>query len=146
VTLLVLPIALAVLALAAAAGFARPLPPALAAVALAAISLAGLAAAVTGLAAFSLAPSALAAIAIAALCLRQFDIARAKSVQGMLAALCFLAAASSFALDGAGAALLLFSAAGLLGLTLALSRSDGVVEGGRRDLRDALAIGGGREA
>jgi hypothetical protein len=147
VLLLVLPIALAVLALAGAAGFGRPLPPALAAIILAVICLAGLGAAITGLVVFALAPAALAAVALGVVFARRFDSARTASMQGLLAALCFLAAASSFALEGAGAPLLLFSSAGLLGATLALSRSGRAVdEKGGRDLRGAVAIRGRRDA
>ncbi|HEY4943752.1 MAG TPA: hypothetical protein VII56_20155 [Rhizomicrobium sp.] len=142
VTLLVLPIGLSVLALAAAAGFARPVPASVAALLLALICLSGLTAAITGLAVFCLAPAAAAALAMAVLFARQFDAARIASVQGMASALCFLGAASSFAVDGAGAGLLLFSAAGLLGLAVALSRSDVVVEERAvRDLRGLAAIG-----
>ena len=146
VTLLVLPIGLSVMALAAAAGFDRAVPSAIAASLLALICLAALTAAILGLAIFSLAPAAAATLGIAVLCARQFDAARIASVQGMLAALCFLGAASSFAIDGAGLGLLLFSAAGLLGLSLALSRSDVVVEEtAARDLRGLAAIGRRRE-
>lgn len=147
VTLLVLPIGLSVLALAATAGFAKAVPSGVAAVLLALVCLAGLAAAITGLALFSLALAAACIIAAMAVFLRQFDAARAASVQGMVSALCFLAGTSSFAVDGAGAGLLLFSAAGLLGTTLALARSDVVVEERPlRDLRGLAAIGRQRQA
>jgi hypothetical protein len=147
VTLLVLPIALSVLALAATAGFANPVPAGVAGVLLALVSLAGLGAAITGLALFSLAPAAAAVVAAMAVFLRQFDAARPASVQGMLSALCFMAGASAFAVDGAGAGLMLFAAAGLLGMTLALARSDVVVEERpARDLRGLTAIGRQREA
>jgi hypothetical protein len=147
VTLITLPIALAVLALACAAGFERIVAPSLAAVALAVVCLGGLGAAVTGLAAFALAPTALGAVAIAALSIRQFDTIRPSSVRGLLSAACFLAATSAFALEGVGAPLLLFLAAGLLGLTLALSRSDAIVdEKPGRDLRVALPVRGRRQA
>jgi uncharacterized membrane protein len=77
----------------------------------------------------------------------QFDAARPAAVQGLLSALCLLGAVSSFATDGAGAALLLFLAAGLLGLALALARSDVVVEErAGRDLRGLPPIRGRREA
>jgi hypothetical protein len=142
VTLIAFPIALAVLALASAAGFGRAVPPSLAAPLLAAVCLGALAAALTGVLVFALAPAALAAAAIATASLRQFDAARAAAVRGIIAALCFLAAASAFALEGVSAPMLLFCAVGLLGLTLALSRSDaGVEEEPRRDLRAAaLAV------
>lgn len=145
VTLLVLPIALAVLALAVAAGFARPLPAGPAALLLGLISLAGLAAALTGLAALALAPAAAAIAALALLFLRRFEAAPAASRQGLLAAFSFLAGASAFARDGAGAGFLLFAAAGLLGATLALARSDvAVKERPARDLRAAFAVRGRR--
>jgi hypothetical protein len=147
VTLLVLPIGLGIFALAVTAGFSKALASGLAAILLAALCLAGLAAAITGLAAIALAPSALAIAALVILFLRQFDAARAASVQGMLSALCFLGAASVFAADGVGAALLLFAAAGILGLALALSRSDvAVEERPLTDLRGLAAIRGRREA
>jgi hypothetical protein len=147
VTLLVLPIGLGIFALAVTAGFSKALAPGLAAILLAALCLGGLAAAITGLAALSLAPSALAIAALIVLFLRQFDAARTASVQGMLAALCFLGAASVFAAEGAGAALLLFAAAGVLGVTLALARSDvAIEERPLADLRGVAAIRGRREA
>jgi len=148
VTLIAFPVALAVLALASAAGFERALAPSLASPLLAAVCLGAIAAAISGLVALALAPAALAAAAIGALSVRQFDIVRPAAVRGIASALCFLAAASAFALEGAGAPLLLFSAAGLLGLTLALSRSDaGVEEPPRRDLRAAaFEVGRRRQA
>lgn len=142
VALLILPLGASVLALAATAGFSRAAPAGVAAVLLALICLAGLGAAITGLALFSLAPAAVALLVLAAIFLRQFDAARAASVQGMLSALCLLGALSSFAIDGAGVGLLLFCAAGVLGLALALSRSDVVrEEHAVRDLRGLAAIG-----
>jgi hypothetical protein len=147
VALLVLPIGLGVLGLAASAGFARAAPTGLAAALLALICMAGLAAAVTGWMILSLAPCAAAIVALMMIFVRQFDAARAASVQGLLSALCFLGAVSSFASDGVGAALLLFAAAGLLGTGLALSRSDVVVEERPvRDLRGLAAIGDRRQA
>ncbi|MBV9045951.1 MAG: hypothetical protein JO348_02890 [Alphaproteobacteria bacterium] len=144
VTLLVLPIALSVVAFASAAGFEHAAPASLSAPLLAAVSLGGMAAAATGIALFSLAPAALAACALAAVSVRQFDAARASSVQGMLAALAFLAALSTFVLEGVGFTLLLFVATGVLGGTLALSRSDARVEKKRgRDLRTMVSPSGG---
>ncbi len=145
VTLLVLPVGLSILALASIAGFSRPLPAGAAALFLALVCLAGLAAAITGWAVLSLVPCAVAILALLAIFLRQFDAARLASVQGMASALCFLGAVSSFAAYGADAALLLFAAAGFLGITLALSRSDvAVEEAPARDLRGLAAIGGRR--
>ncbi|HEX4301198.1 MAG TPA: hypothetical protein VHZ78_00285 [Rhizomicrobium sp.] len=145
VTLLVLPVGLSILSLASIAGFSRPLPAGAAALFLALVCLAGLTAAITGLAVLSLAPCAVAILALIAIFLRQFDAARLASVQGMASALCFLGAVSSFAATGADAALLLFAAAGLLGTTLALSRSDVAVEEAPvRDLRSLAAVSGHR--
>lgn len=140
VVLLVLPIALAVLALGTAAGIARPAPPAFASAALAGVCLGALGAVVTGMAALALAPAVVAAMAMAAVCVR------APSLSGVAAALCFAAAISAFARDGAQAAMALFCAAGVLGLSLALARSDRAVEhDAGPDLRRA-AIGAGRGA
>jgi hypothetical protein len=142
VALIGFPIALAVLALASTAGFERALAPSLAAPLLAAVCLGALAAAVSGIVLLALVPAALATVAIAAVSLRRFEIARPESIRGMASALSFFAAASAFALEGAGVALLLFSAVGLLGLSLALARSDaGIEEASPRDLRvAALAV------
>ena len=143
VTLLVLPLALAVLALAGTAGFGKPVPPAVAAIVLGAVCLAGLGSAITGERTLSFVPVAAALLVLAVTFARQFDAARLASLQGMLSVLCLLGAAASFASEGAGRALLLFCAAGLLGLTLALSRSDLVVEErALRDLRGRTAIRG----
>jgi len=145
VALIVLPIGLCVLALASAAGFGTPLQPSLAAIVLALVVLAALTAAVTGWRDFALAPVAVALTGITVVCGRRLGDRSLAAVQGLVSAACLLGGASSFALDGAGAPVLLFTAAGMLGLTLALSRSDGVVdERPGRDLRDGLAIGRGR--
>ena len=147
VALLVLPIAFGVLALAVAAGLTKPLPAASGAIVLALFCLGGMAAAVTGIAAFSLAPAALALGVMAVFFVRQFDAARIAALQGLLSLLCFLAAVSAFALEGVSSAMLLFTAAGLLGLTLALSRSDFTLEERPvRDLRGGLSVRGGRRA
>ena len=128
VVLLVLPIAVAVLALAALAGFGRPLGVTPASVLLGVASITGIASAATGLAFFALGAALLANTMLLLLCLRQFDVARVASVQGVLSALCLLAAQSVFVLDRAGTAFLLFAGAGLCGVTLALSRSDAAAE------------------
>jgi hypothetical protein len=145
VTLIGFPIALAVLALASAAGFGRAVGPSLGVPVLAAACLGALAAAFTGIVLLALAPAVLATVAIAAVSIRQFEAARWRSLRGLASAVSFLAAASAFSLEGAGASLLLFSAAGLLGLTLALARSDaGVEESSPRDLRTVTAMVGKR--
>jgi hypothetical protein len=142
IVLLVLPTGTGVLALAAVAAVKRPLESALAASLLAAVSLAALAAAVTGWSAFALAPAALCAAAFGVVTAKTKD--RLGVLQGTAASICFLGAASAFALDGSGPALALFCAAGLLGITLALARSGAAVEERtRRDLRDGAAISRG---
>jgi len=147
IAVLVLPIALGVLALAAAAGLTKPLAAGLAALLLALASLGGLFAVVTGFAAFALAPAAAAIVALVFLFVRRFDGERLAPVQGALAALCFLAAVSDFAIEGAASGVSLFAAAGLLGLALALSRSDVVIEERPlRDLRTLHPVGGRRQA
>ncbi|MEI9997101.1 MAG: hypothetical protein WDM91_21070 [Rhizomicrobium sp.] len=138
VALLVLPLALGVLALAAAGRFVRAVPSVAGGLLLAAICLAALAAAITGFATLALVPGVGAIFAIGLICAGRFADARLAGLQGAAAALSFLAAAAAFARDGAGAPLLLFCAAGLLGLTLALSRSGvAVAERAGADLRDA---------
>ena len=143
ITLLVLPIGSGVLVLAMLAATARPLEAALAAALLAVVSLAALGASITGWTALALAPAALCAGAVGLLAARGSD--RLRVVQGIAGALCLLGAASAFALEGADAASTLFCAAGLLGLTLALSRSGAAVEEHTgRDLRAAIARGRAR--
>jgi hypothetical protein len=142
IALIVEAIALPVLAFAACAGFRKPMAPLPATMLLGIVCLGGLASAATGVVAFALAPAALSAEAILLISARQFDAARFPSVQAMLSALALLASASSFTLGGTTADYLLFSAAGLLGVTLALSRvSNPVVEEQRRrDLRRSAVV------
>lgn len=142
VALLVTAISLPVLAFAAFAGFEKPLAPMPATLLLGLVCLGGLAGAATGIISFALAPAALSVAAILLIGARQFDVVRLSSVQGMLSALALLASVSAFALEGTKDAYLLFSAAGLLGLTMALSRrSKLVVEKQRgRDLRHVVTI------
>ncbi len=91
----------------------------------------------------AIAPAALCALALLLISARQFDAARAASIQGVLGALSFAAALSCFAAQGVSATCLLFLTAGTLGVTLALSRpSDAAVEQeAAPDLRGALPIG-----
>jgi len=137
IALLVLPIGSGVLVLGAAAGIGRPLEPALGASLLAVISLAALGATVSGLAALALGPAALCAGAIALLGGRIPD--RLGAFQAIAAALCLIGAASAVVWEGAGPALTLFCAAGLLGVALALARSGATIEeSAGRDLRGAI--------
>ena len=146
VGLLVIAIALPVLALAVRAGFESPTPPLWATVLLAAASICGLAGAATGMIAFAVAPVVFSAAAIIAVCVRRFGGARLPAFQGILSALAFLAAMSSFARNGAAAPCLLFSATALLGLTIAVSRASNlaVEEKRRRNVRRNAIIGGVR--
>jgi hypothetical protein len=146
VALLVAAIALPVLAFAAYAGFEKAMAPMPATLLLGIVCLGGLASAATGIISFALAPAALSAAAILLISARQFDAARLSSIQGMLSALALLASASSFALDGARPVYLLFSAAGLLGLTLALARASdpGVEEQSGSDLRRTVVVSDAR--
>lgn len=113
--------AVPVLALAALAASERPTRPGPAAFILMLSCLAGLASAATGFTSLSLAPMTLAAFAVFIVSARRFSPERKSSLQGMASALAFVAAALSFALEGAKPGYLLFASAGLLGLTLALS-------------------------
>jgi hypothetical protein len=139
VAILVLPIVVAVLALAARAGFEQAPNPFLSSAMLGAASLCGITSAITGLALFALVASIAGVVVLLVICSRQFERARLASVQGGLAALCLLAALSVFATDEVGPAFLLFAAAGLLGVTLALSRSDVAIDNKTAgDLRAAI--------
>jgi hypothetical protein len=97
--------------------------------------------AATGMALLAFAPLLLCVNAMIAIGLRGFSDRPAQAVQLIAAACALLAGASAFAAGGVRAepALLLFSAAGLLGISLALApRSNAVVEQERAsDLRAA---------
>ena len=144
VVLLVLPIAATVLALAALAGFERPLATPLSSLTLALASVCGIGGAGTGLALLTLAPSMLGTFVLLVVSLRRVKIARLPALQGALAALCLLAAQSLFVTERVSLAFLLFLSAGMLGVMLALSRSDLAAEQkAAADLR-GTAIGGRR--
>jgi hypothetical protein len=93
---------------------------------------AGVAAAASSVAVLSFAPLSISVLAMIAISLRCFRDRRASAIQIIAAAIALLAGASAFAAGGKAAqpALLLFSAAGLLGIALALAprSSDAVVE------------------
>ncbi|MBL6936699.1 MAG: hypothetical protein ISS15_07415 [Alphaproteobacteria bacterium] len=127
VVLLVIPIATAILAVAAQTGFDHPLTPALSSLVLALASLCGIAGAV-GFVFFALAASVPATGVLFLVSLRRAKEARIAAVQCGIAALCLIAAQSLFVLEGVDVPFLLFLSAGLLGVTLALSRSDPVIE------------------
>ncbi len=131
--LMVLPLASAALSLAALARFARRAPPLAASLALAGSLACGIGAALTGAPMLAAFPAVLAALLIAGAALQDF---------AWVAALCgvaLLAGISAFLREGAGAGLLLFAAAALLGL----SRSVFAVEQSR-DTRLGSLIGSRR--
>jgi len=96
---------------------------------LVAACVAGIVAAATGIALLAFAPLLFSVLAIIAVSLRRFGDLRAKVVQAIAASCALLAGASAFAAGGVRAepALILFSAAGLLGLSLALAPRSGAV-------------------
>jgi hypothetical protein len=141
VTLIVSASAPAFLALASRFAFRGPVAPAFVAAILIAACVAGIAAAATGIALLAFAPLLFSIVAMIAISLRCFRDQRARAIQLIAASCSLLAGASALAAGGAQAepALFLFSAAGLLGISLALApRSSLVVEQkGAHDLRTA---------
>jgi hypothetical protein len=135
VAAIVLPIALTVLALAATTGLVAPPSVGNASLGLLLASLGGLGAAISGWLAAALVPSAFALVVLVVLFARH--AAGLGAVQGILSAFCLLAAAAAFALEGADFGLMLFLAAGLLGVSLALSRSNLAAE--KAPLRRSLS-------
>lgn len=144
VALVVCVLAPCILSLALIATFRKAVSPALAAMLLALACLGALAAAVTNWAALGVVPLVVALGAAAAALLRTRARNPIASLQGLAASLGFLCAASSLMVEGAAepAALDLFSAAGLLGAALALSRASRprVEKTVRRKLRRVLAV------
>jgi hypothetical protein len=131
VTLIVSACAPVFLAFATRFAFRGPVRPLGIGAILIAASVAGITAAATGFAMLAFAPLLLSVIAMIAISLRRFGDLRAQAVQTIAASCALLAGASAFAAGGVCAepALFLFSAAGLLGITLALApRSNVVVE------------------
>ncbi|HEY5337544.1 MAG TPA: hypothetical protein VIJ85_05025 [Rhizomicrobium sp.] len=147
VTLVVSALAPALLALALFATFEHPPKSWVAAMLLTPALLAGIAAAIGGVDVLSLAPLAASAFVILALSVRRWRLERRGPLHAIAAALCLLGGAAAGAAGGdvGRTALALFSAASVLGLSLALARrSRLLVEEDRRpDMRFA-AIGGQR--
>lgn len=142
VVLLVLPIVVAVLVLAAQAGFEHALAPSLSSLVLALASLCGIVGAATGLALIVLAASVLGTAALLVLSARRFRVMHIAAAQGALSALCLLAAQSLFVIERVSVPFLLFVSAALLGVTLALSRSDvAAQQKATADLRGAAISG-----
>jgi hypothetical protein len=132
VTLIVSACAPMLLAIAHRTVFRGPVATSLAASLLMVGCVAGVAAAASSVAVLSFAPLSISVLAMIAISLRCFRDRRASAIQIIAAAIALLAGASAFAAGGKAAqpALLLFSAAGLLGIALALAprSSDAVVE------------------
>jgi hypothetical protein len=105
--------------------------------------IAGIAAAAVGKPVLSLAPLAVSALAMFALCFRRWRVEKRSASHAFLSVCCLIcaAAASLGAGEGARIALILFSAAALLGFALALARRSGVAVVNARDLRMAVSIG-----
>jgi hypothetical protein len=145
VMLVVCALSPALLALALFGTFEHPPKSWIATVLLAFALLAGLGAALSGAAVLSLAALCVSIFAMLALSARRWRLNRRGPVYAIIAALCLLCGAAVADGGGGRAALALFSAVGLLGISLALARrlDPPVAEQGGRDLRLA-AIGGQR--
>ncbi|HWA02409.1 MAG TPA: hypothetical protein VG819_02670 [Rhizomicrobium sp.] len=131
VMLIVSPLCAALLLFAVAAGLRRPVAPVLASILLAAAALSGMFAAASGFLAAAFAPMLAFALAAIAASLSGFGLAPGASVRSGFAAAALVAGQSAYASGEAGglAALLGFTAAGLLGMSLAtIRRSKPVVE------------------
>jgi hypothetical protein len=129
----------ALLALAVLGAWRRPPSPSLASLALALAAACGIAAAATNWTVLVLAPLIAAVTAIVGVAIAGSGAGSVRAAQAVAAALSFLAGAGIHATGGviAQTGLMLFSSAGLLGVSLALARdSDAAVEEARpRDLR-----------
>lgn len=139
VTLIVSASAPMLLAFAVRFAFRGPVVSPLTIAVLVAVCGSGIVAAATGIALLAFAPLFVSVLTMIAISLRRFGDLRARAIQTIAAACAILAGASAFVAGGARAepALFLFSAAGLLGLCLALApRSEIAVEQERAsDLR-----------
>ncbi len=123
---------------------ARPFPLSFATIALAACATSGIAAAATNMMVLALAPLIVSVAAMAGCAMRDWRTGPARAAQALASALSFLAGASAH-LSGdliAQMALLLFSSAGLLGISLSLARdSDAAIEQQRTHDLGGSAIG-----
>lgn len=131
------------LALSVFATFEHPPSPWVAGVSMVLACLAGIGAATAGKPVLSLAPLTASVLVIVALCIRRWRIEKRSAAHAFLSACCLIcaAAASLSIAEDARVALILFSAAALLGFALALARRSGVAVVDTRDLRAALPIG-----
>jgi hypothetical protein len=148
VALVVCVLAPATLSLALVALFRKPVTAGPAAIWLTVCCLGGIGAAISDVPALGFVPLVLGAGAALFASLRMFAKSRVAALQGALASLAFLCAAASLMTraPASRAALILFSAAGLLGTTLALVRGSrpNVEKERRRDLSRVLAVGDDR--
>jgi hypothetical protein len=131
VTLIVSACAPVLLAIAHRIVFRAPVAASIAASVLVVGCIAGMTAAATNIAVLSFAPLSVSVLVIIANSLRDFSDRRGPAIQAIASAAALLAGASAFAAGGEAAqpALILFSAAGLLGIALALApRSDAAIE------------------
>ena len=142
VTMIVSAVAPMMLALAALAAFRAKSPATLAAIVLALACVAGMLAAATGVAAFAFAPLGLGVIAMIAASLRRIGDAPAAALQLFASALSFFAGAAAGA-AGSLPALMIFSAVGLFGAALALTKASAAAVEEKRGQRagGASAIG-----
>ncbi|HSM97366.1 MAG TPA: hypothetical protein VLT91_15085 [Rhizomicrobium sp.] len=141
VTLVVCALAPVALALALFAGFEHPPSSMVATIILALACLAGIAAAASGTEVLSLAPLSVCVLAMLALCARRWRIEKRATAHAFLSACSLLAGAAAMGGESGRTALLLFSAAALLGFGLALARRSQVAVVNRRDLRGPVAVG-----
>jgi len=142
VMLVILALAPAALALALFANLEHPPSTVIAAILLVLACLAGIAAAASATPILSLAPSALGVLTMFALCARHWRGETRGIAHAFLSACCLVCGAAA-SLGGAKGqtALVLFSAAAVLGFALALGRRSRVGVVNRHDLRNAVAIG-----
>ena len=141
VMLVVCALAPVALALALFAGFEHPPTSIVAATFLALACLAGIAAAASGMPVLSLAPLSACVLAMLALCVRGWRTEKRAAAHAFLSACSLLGGAAAVGGEGGRTALMLFSAAALLGFALALARRSHVAVVDRRDLRGPIAIG-----
>ena len=135
-------LAIALLTLASFIGFRRELHPRFGTIVLVVACLAGIWSAATGILVLAVLPQILCLVAVLAVARREPAILRAPSLYLALGGAALLAATCSLlALDSrASVALLLFSAAGLLGIVYALARASRAFVDQRRDANGSDAI------
>jgi len=141
VMLVVCALAPPALAFALFAAFEHPPSSIVAAIFLALASGAGIAAAASGTPVLSLAPLSVSVLAMLALCARRWSTEKRATSHAFLSACSLLGGAAAVGGESGRTALMLFSAAALLGFALASARRSRVAIVNRRDLRGPVAIG-----